>query len=177
MPGQKPAIAQPFSEKSDRYIPILSTICHPNYDIAIGRAPAKAVAGVLRRYKGIVALGLDVQAWGFTDHEKKQGTYELDVRLLRGYVSRLSADAYGLPSPSLIEVSFGSPCGFSGSPLLVNAEVVGILYSNLETKICAYSIQESTEDNSEFREAAYRIYEYGIAHRLSDLSSFLSDCT
>lgn len=103
-------------------------------------------------------------------------SYQLDVRLLRGYVSRFSPDSLGLPSPSLLEVSFGSPSGFSGTPLLVGREVVGVLYRNVDSKLEAYSINETTEDGSHFKEIAYRIYEYGIAHCLSELAPFLDEC-
>lgn len=174
--GQLPAIGQPFGDHRDYFVPILSSSLHAEFDIAVGMAPASEVKGVLPRYQGTFGLGLDVQAFGFTDAGREQGSYQLDVRLLRGYISRFSADSLGLPSPSLFEVSFGSPSGFSGAPLLVGHEVVGILYRNIETKLEAYSVQETTEGNSQFREVAYRIYEYGIAHSLMDVSTFLDEC-
>jgi hypothetical protein len=175
-PNQLPAIGQPFSQKSDRFIPILKTDSHAKYDVAVGQAPKGAVRGVLAKYQGVFGLGLDVQAFGFTDSGKVGQSYELDVRLLRGYVTRHSEDSLGLPSPSLIEISFGSPSGFSGSPLLVNTEVVGVLYRNVETKLESYSVHETTEGQAQFREVAYRIYEYGIAHRLCDILPFLTQC-
>ena len=174
--GQLPAIGQPFGNRRDHFIPILSSTAHAKYDAAVGVAPATAVKGVLARYSGPLGVGLDVQAFGFTDAGKEQGSYQLDVRLLRGHVSRFSEDALGLPSPSLVEVSFGSPSGFSGTPLLVNKEVVGMMYRNVETKIEAYSVNETTEGSSQYKEVAYRIYEYGVAHSLEALSGFLSDC-
>ena len=174
--GQLPAIGQPFGDRRDFFVPILSSTAHATYDVAVGVARASAVQGVLPRYKGQLGVGLDVQAFGFTDAGREQGSYQLDVRLLRGYVSRFSEEALGLPSPSLVEVSFGSPSGFSGTPLLVEKEVVGVLYRNVETKLEAYSVSETTEGNSQYKEVAYRIYEYGIAHSLEDLSDFLRSC-
>jgi Trypsin-like peptidase domain len=174
--GQLPAIGQPFGQKTDRFIPILKSDSHPKFDISVGQAPKKTVGGVLKKYEGTFGLGLDVQAFGFTTAGKVVGSYQLDVRLLRGYVTRHSDDSLGLPSPSLIEVSFGSPSGFSGSPLLVDTEVVGVLYRNLESKLESYSVNEVTEGQSQFREVAYRIYEYGIAHRLSDILPFMKQC-
>lgn len=88
----------------------------------------------------------------------------------------MAESAFGLPSASLIEVSFGSPSGFSGTPLLVDATVVGILYSNLDSKLEAYSIEEVAESESKYREVAYRIYEYGIAHRFADFEQFFAEC-
>ena len=156
-PGQLPAIGQPLGERRDYFVPVLSSVAHAQYDVAVGTAPKRAVKGVLPLYKGALGLGLDVQAFGFTDAGRSSGAYELDVRLLRGYVSRFSPEPLGLPSPSLIEVSFGSPSGFSGTPLLVGTEVVGVLYRNIESKLEAYSIHETTEGESQFREIAYRI--------------------
>lgn len=174
--GQLPAVGQPFRGKSDRYIPILESKLHPKYDVAVGIVQKKSAGSVLSRYTGALGLGLEVQAFGFTDSGKIGSSYELDVRLLRGYVTRFSEDSLDLPSPSLLEVSFGSPNGFSGSPLLVNTEVFGVLYRNIETKLEAFSIHETTEGQSQYREVAYRIYEYGIAHRFSDLIPFLKQC-
>lgn len=174
--GQVPVIAQPGGANSDRFVPIRMTTAHGKFDLAVGRAPAKAVGGVLQRYEGDVGLGLDVQAFGYTDSGKEGPSYNVDPRLLRGHVARIAEEAYGLPSPSLIEVSFGSPDGFSGTPLLVDSQVVGIIYSNLDSKLEAYSIEEVAEGESKYREVAYRIYEYGIAHRLSDFDGFFGEC-
>lgn len=176
VPGQMPAIGQPFSNRSDYFVPVLSSVSHATYDIAVGTAPKRAVKGVLPRYKGAFGIGLDVQAFGFTDAGRAVSAYQLDVRLLRGYVSRVSTDPLGLPSPSLIEVSFGSPSGFSGTPLLVGTEVVGVMYRNIESKLEAYSIHETTDGDSQFKEVAYRIYEYGIAHSLAEIEPFLQQC-
>ena len=121
-------------------------------------------------------MGLEVQAFGYTEGGKEAGNYNVDPRLLRGHISRLANESFGLPSPSLIEVSFGSPSGFSGTPLMTNTEVVGILYGNLDSRLHAYSIQETIEGQVEHRETAYRIFEYGIAHRLSDLQQFFRQC-
>ena len=51
-----------------------------------------------------------------------------------------------------------------------------MLYSNIDSRLQAYAIQETIDGDSEFRETAYRIYEYGIAHRLSDLQDFFREC-
>lgn len=174
--SQAPFIGQVSGARSDYLFPVLESISHATFDVAVGRASPKAVGGVLNRYDGPVPLGLEIQAFGYTDSGKNAGRYQVDPRLLRGHTTRVADESFGLPSPSLIEVSFGSPSGFSGTPLLVNTEVVGILYSNLDSRLEAYSIQETTEGESQYREVAYRIYEYGIAHRFSDLYSFFAQC-
>jgi hypothetical protein len=175
-PDEVPAIGQPTGPNQDHFFPVHGSKLHPTFDIAVGQAPASAVGSVLKMYEGSVGLGLEVQAFGYTDGGRAQSSYQVDPRLLRGHVTRVSEDSYGLPSPSLLEVSFGSPSGFSGTPLLVETEVVGILYSNLDSRLQAYSMEEIVEGQSQIRETAYRIYEYGIAHRASDLSSFFAAC-
>lgn len=75
---QLPAIGQPFGDISDRYIPVLESKAHPKFDVTIGRAPKGKVGGVLRRYQGPFGLGLDVQAFGFTDAGKTGQSYDFD---------------------------------------------------------------------------------------------------
>jgi hypothetical protein len=174
--GQVPVIGKLAGPNQNYFFHVKGSALHPQFDVAVGRAGASAVGGVLPQYTGSLGLGLEVQAFGCTDSGKQGGNYQVDPRLLRGHVSRFSHEAFGLPSPSLLEVSFGSPSGFSGAPLLVEGEVVGIMYSNLDSRLQAYSIQETIEGKSEYREVAYRIYEYGIAHRLADLQQFFSEC-
>jgi hypothetical protein len=173
---QVAVIGRVSGPKTDYFHPVKSVVSHTSYDIAVGQAPSTAVGGVLKQYKGSLGLGLDVQAFGYTDSGKQAGKYQVDPRLLRGHVSRFAPESFGLPSPSLLEVSFGSPSGFSGTPLLVNSEVVGVLYSNLDSRLQAYSIEETVDGTSEYREVAYRIYEYGIAHNLADLQQFFAEC-
>ena len=174
--GQVAVIGQPGGPQPDRFRPVRRAAPHERYDVAVGRAPRSAVSGVLAHYSGPVALGLDVQAFGYTEAGKEGDNYNVDPRLLRGHVSRHAPSSYGLPSPSLLEVSFGSPSGFSGMPLLVGTEVVGLLYSNIDSRLQAYSISETIDGGAEFRETAYRIYEYGIAHLLCDIQPFLTEC-
>lgn len=174
--GQVPVIGKLAGPHGDYFSQVKGIALHPQFDVAVGRAAASAVGGVLPHRAGPLGLGLEVQVFGCTDSGKQGGTYQVDPRLLRGHVARFSPEAFGLPSPSLLEVSFGSPSGFSGAPLLAETEVVGIMYSNLDSKLQAYSIQETTEGESQYREVAYRIYEYGLAHRLADLQLFFSEC-
>lgn len=170
-----PVIGQPGGPDRGRYVPILESLAHADYDMAIGCAPASAVGGFLEAYDGEIGLGLDVQAFGYTAGGKEGVNLHVDPRLLRGHISRFAESFSGVPSPSLIEVSFGSPSGFSGTPLLVDRKVVGVMYGNVDSKLEAYSIEEVSEGESKYREVAYRIYEYGIAHRLSDFTAFFKE--
>lgn len=175
-PEQVPVIGQPVGDRPNYFVPVRGTVAHAKFDVAVGQAPQSAVGGVLEPYERDVGLGLDVQAFGYTDSGKEGGRYQVDPRLLRGHTTRVANESFGLPSPTLIEVSFGSPSGFSGTPLLVDSRVVGIMYSNLDSKLEAYSIEEVEDGPSKYREVAYRIYEYGIAHRFSELVSFFGHC-
>lgn len=174
--GQFPAIAQPFGDKPDRFIPVLKSESHPKFDMAVCAAACSTPNRFLPPRMGSVLPGLDVSAFGFTEFGKTGQSLNIDVRYLKGHVSRTSTEPYGLPTPHVVEVSFGSPSGFSGAPLLVDLHVVGMLYSNVESKLQGYSISEVQEGDSLYRETAYRIYEYGLSHRLADLTSFLQAC-
>lgn len=174
--GQVPAIAQPFGDNRDRYIPILHDTHHAKYDIALGTARVKEPTSFLMPYEGTFSPGLDVAAFGFTDWGKTDKSLQIDVRYLKGHIVRTSEDSLGLPTAQVVELSFGSPSGFSGTPLLVDFQFSGMLYSNIETKLQSYSINEVINGNSEFREITYRIYEYGIAHHPTDLIQFITEC-
>lgn len=174
--GETLTIGQPNGPQSDHFWPVLSSTPHPQFDVAVCRASASAVGAVLYHYEDPISLGLEVQAFGYTDGGRHGARHQVDPRLLCGHVSRFAFEPYGLPSPTLLEVSFGSPSGFSGTPLLVGSQAVGILYSNLDSRLQAYAIEESSTGASQYREIAYRIYEYGIAHSIADLQPFFAQC-
>jgi hypothetical protein len=174
--GQCPAIAQPFGEKRDRYIPVIASEVHPKFDFAMGTAKLAQPSKFLPLHEGLIVPGLNVSAFGFTEWGKSGQSLQIDVRYLKGHVTRTSDESQGLPTPSVVEVSFGSPSGFSGTALLVDFKIAGMLYSNVETKLQAYSITEVLDGNSEYRETAYRIYEYGLSHHPDGLVAFLKAC-
>ena len=174
--GQCPAIAKPFGEERDRYIPIIASEAHPKFDFAMGTVKLVQPSKFLPLYEGPVVPGLDVSAFGFTEWEKSGQSLQIDARYLKGHVTRTSDESQGLPTPKLVEVSFGSPSGFSGTALLVDFKIAGMLYSNVETKLNSYSITEVLDGNSEYRETAYRIYEYGLSHHPDGFVAFLNAC-
>lgn len=174
--GQCPAIGQPFGEARDRFIPILSSTAHPRYDVAVGTANVKTPTNFLPLSEGPIVPGLNVSAFGFTEWGKEGQSLNIDVRYLKGHVTRTSTESLGLPTKSVVELSFGSPSGFSGTPLLADFRVSGMLHNNIETKLQAYAITEVKDGDSEYHETAYRVYEYGIAHHRDDLLAFLQSC-
>lgn len=174
--GQCPAIAQPFGNKRDHYIPVLQSQRHPKFDMAMGTARLTRPSKFLPPYEGHVVPGLNVSAFGFTEWGKSGQSLQIDVRYLKGHITRTSEESQGLPTARVVEVSFGSPSGFSGTPLLADFRVAGMLYNNVETKLQGYSVSEVRDGNNEYHETAYRIYEYGLSHHVSDLVSFLEQC-
>ena len=173
---QKPVIGQPFGDKSDSYIPICRWRAHPDIDIAIGEVVSKKKRPVLEKFEGQIATGLEVEAFGFMGWSKSGQTISIDARLLRGHVSRMHSDPVGLPARSIFEVSFPSPSGFSGTPLMVSHRVVGMLYGNIESKLQAFAMDEIRDGSREYREISYRILEFGLAHPLDDLVGFARSC-
>lgn len=175
-PGQCPAIGQPFGEAKDRYIRVVESTIHPTLDMAVGTAKRFSPSQFLPPHPIDIIPGLDVTAFGFTEWGKSDGSLNIDVRYLKGHVSRTSTEPSGLPTPYVVEVSFGCPSGFSGTPLLADFKVVGMLYGNVESKLQGYSLTEARDGENLYRETAYRIYEYGLCHRISDLVEFLASC-
>ena len=174
--GMVPAIGQPFSENKGTYIPILKSVVHANFDLAVGTARVKQKTIPLEFYTGTFATGLDVSVFGHTDGGKLAGSLNLDVRYLKGHIVRTAPPVIGIPSAQLVETSFGSPSGFSGAPLLVDFKVAGMLYSNVETKLQSYSVLEVDDSGREYRETNSRIYEYGLSHHRDDLLKFIRSC-
>jgi hypothetical protein len=174
--GQVPAIAHPFGDKRDRYTPIIQNTHHKHFDMALGTAAVKKPTPFLLPYEGTFSAGLDVSAFGFTDWGKANRSLQIDVRYLKGHIVRTSEESLGLPSAQVVEISFGSPSGFSGTPLLCDFKFTGMLYSNIESKLQSYSVNEVVDGDKEFREIAYRIYEYGVAHHPADLIQFINEC-
>jgi len=175
-PGQCPAIGQPFGDARDRHIRVVESKMHPTLDMAMGTAQPSSPSQFLPPHLLDIFPGLDVTAFGFTEWGKLDDSLNIDVRYLKGHVTRTSTEPSGLPTPYVVEVSFGCPSGFSGAPLLADFQVVGMLYGNVETKIQGYSLNEVQDGDKQYRETAYRIYEYGLCHRISDLVEFLASC-
>lgn len=174
--GQSAAIAQPFSNKRDRYVPAVQSECHPRFDVAMGTAKLAHPSKFLSLYEGHIVPGLNVSAFGFTEWGKSGQSLQIDVRYLKGHITRTSQESQGLPTARVVEVSFGSPSGFSGTPLLADFRIAGMLYNNVETKLQGYSVSEVRDGNNEYHETAYRIYEYGLSHHPGNLVSFLEEC-
>lgn len=176
--GQSPAIGDVFGERRGNYIPVLRHQIHRDLDFGMGFTPVKRTRFLPPFTGGMLLPGQAVSAFGFTDggRDEVKKTLGLDVRYLKGHITRTSTEQQNSQSPQIVEVSFGSPSGFSGTPLIANETVVGMLYGNVETKLQSYSLLEVQDGQKEFKETAYRIYEYGLSHHLDDLMKFARDC-
>lgn len=176
--GQNPAIGNPFGQVRDSYIPVVAHEIHRDLDFGVGFTEVEKTRFLPPFAGGMLLPGQTVSAFGFTewgkDEEKK--SLQLDVRYLKGHITRTSTEQQNSQSPQVVEVSFGSPSGFSGTPLLADSRVIGMLYGNVETKLQSHSLLEVQEGHKEYRETAYRIYEYGLAHHLDDVMKFARDC-
>lgn len=158
---------------------------HSTLDVAVGKAAVcvgKAPAHSLEE----IGLGMDLGAIGYTEggtkhsldeHGKPVEKHMVDVRYLKGYVSVYGADRLHFPAVHLNQVSFGSPTGFSGTPLMDGQNrVVGVLYGNIDTRIESYALSEVLDGEKSFSEKAYRIYEHGLFHAITDLHPFFKEC-
>ena len=174
--GQKLVLGQPYAEQRDRFLPVTEWQAHPKIDIALGRVLGTTKRPVLSPYPGRIATGLDVESFGFMSWEKRGRSLSMDARLLRGHVSRMYPEPDGLPAKSVFEVSFASPSGFSGAPLLAGHRVVGMLYGNIESRLQAFTLDEIKDGGREYKEVSYRIHEFGLAHPLEDVIGFTKKC-
>ena len=90
--GQNPAIAQPFGNKTDRFIRVLASEAHPKFDMAVGTAACSTPTKFLPPRLGTILPGLNVSAFGFTEWGKSGQSLSIDVRYLKGHVSRTSTE-------------------------------------------------------------------------------------
>lgn len=148
---------------------------HPRMDLAVGRVELSG--GYLTPHLDRLLLGIDVCAMGFVKRGIHEGKLKVDIRFLKGYVTRVGPNDFGLPTgPTLLEVSFPSLPGFSGAPLLTDTnQLLGMLYGNLESTIEVYSTKEVADADGEFRESIYRVVELGLAHPLDQLEQGVRD--
>jgi hypothetical protein len=177
--GQFPAIGQPFGSDRSQYFAIVNTKCHKTWDIALGKAHDGDPKPFFAPYRGLIAQGLDFTCFGFGSWSKDDATkcMEIDARLLKGHVTKTHDARDHLPSPSVFEVSMPVPKGFSGVPLLVNGEVIGVVFGNIESRMQTFALEEVKDGDKHFREIAYRVMEFGRAHRLEEVERFIrEDC-
>lgn len=163
--------------RTNTFIEVKNLICHNKYDFAVGQIDVMNNQ-FFRPGDKTLLLGDDVDALSFTFYGKIGLDVRIDSRMLRGYVSRISQSPQNeLKGKSTFEVSFPSLSGFSGAPITTHTGsfLAGILYNNIESSIEVYSFSEVEENKEKYSEKVCRILEFGAAHSIDDIKSFLDD--
>lgn len=150
---------------------------HRRYDFALLRVYGLSQPKALPLCSTPTLLGDDIQCLGFTSVREAEGDVELAARLLKGYVARIAKHSPVPEAQSLLECSFPSLAGFSGSPVVRvgNFKVVGMLYGNIESSVTVHSHTEQDDKGARYSEQTKRLLEYGVAHSTDDFRSFAKD--
>ena len=163
--------------RTGTFLEVKNICCHERFDFAVGHIDANNNLF----FKPIIdelAIGDDVGAVGLTLYGKIGKDVRIDARMLRGYVSRISNQLQEtIRGKSTLEVSFPSLTGFSGTPITTHngSFLAGMLYNNIESSIEVFSFSEVNENGEKYSEKIHRIIEFGAAHSLKDIRSFLVD--
>ncbi len=164
----------------NKFLEVQNIVCHSSMDFAVGRIKVtgnRYIPPVKEQITEVI-MGTDVTTFGFVSAGKKGEDIILQYRFLKGYISRLGDSTDSLKrSKSLCEVSFPSLAGFSGAPVFLAGSngLVGMLYGNNESSIEVFSFTEIVDDKKEYSEKVYRTLEFGLAHTISDILSYLED--
>jgi hypothetical protein len=165
--------------KDGKFYSLENIKTHSFADFAVGTINMEQDV-FLKPYPGscFEKLGHDVMNFGYTDAFKNGTIIEYDTRISKGYISRVSdRRSEILRCNRVCELSFPSLPGCSGSPVISphNAEVLGMLYSNLESTIETFSYSEYRDDQETVRERVSRIIDFGLMHTIEDIRVFLHD--
>ncbi len=132
-----------------------------------------------------IYLGLDLRAYGYISPNPNATVPEMRVEMRKGYVTLSSSGnklTKTLGGVSTHCLSFDSPNGFSGGPLLMipnspNIEIhnqpLGVIFNNLESETVGYEITEIEDKGQKFKEIKRRITMYGVFHSLEDIKKSL----
>lgn len=125
---------------------------HPRYDFATGIFSEHAAPKSFTFPQREIQLGEDVQALGFTNEGRSGENVQVSARLFKGHTVRVASNSSIPGSRSILEISFPSHKGFSGAPLISTSrlELVGMLFSNMESTIELYSYSEVTDSSAKF---------------------------
>jgi hypothetical protein len=150
---------------------------HAKYDFATGEFGTDRTVYFYKLEPKKFRIRQDVHTFGWTVHDKVDGTKQLDARFFKGYIVRTSDKPLRDDTRSTMEISFAAHSGFSGAPLLCpeTGLLVGMLVANSESRIELHSMVEVNDDGKEYKETANRIVELGIAHSNLDIIEFLKE--
>jgi hypothetical protein len=159
------------------FAPVLNVRRHSKYDFAVGVFPSKPGYKCFRIADRAIGPGTDVAAFGFTSNGRQGQDVKVDARIFKGHVVRYASEPAKSDARSTLELSFPSHKGFSGSALVDanTRDLVGMMFSNLESTIELHSFTDIDEDGSRYKESMHRIIELGLAHTNRDLLEFLKE--
>ncbi|WP_160062093.1 S1 family peptidase [Psychromonas sp. L1A2] len=162
---------------SNQILPISNIKEHPKFDFAMGVFPTTHKYSTFPIENVELSLGQDVRVFGFNNIGKVGENVEVKARLLKGYIVSISDKSDHPEAKSITELSFPSLKGFSGSPLVSTqtGQLVGMMFSNLESSIEVHSFMDVEENGDSFKEGIYRIIELGLAHPVKDIIEFMSE--
>jgi hypothetical protein len=134
-------------------------------------APFSALA-VLANY------GTDVMAIGFPEDSYADGRILPTPRLFKGSIQRFmdhsSAMGYTYRAG---ELSFGSPGGLSGGPVIsvgLGSHLVGVVCENFESSTYLRKVEVVEQDGGVYKESIHAVINYGIFCRLDSYEGWLN---
>lgn len=161
---------------------------HRTADLAVAVVDRSSLPGSVRPLRSVkpnvvLDLGTDVATFGFPltgrDRSGDKTTIRVSEVFLKGHVaSRYDPEALaGLverPFAQNYALSFESPEGLSGAPLLIKPRdgepaVCGVIYGNKTTQFLIHSRFEEEEAGGRVsREETYRMHHFGLASGMAE---------
>ena len=168
-----------FSFDKNKNIPVQVIWQHETDDFAIIKLPVTDTKFFNLRHDRTI-LGLDIMSYGFLNGGLKNGSIKIDYRFMKGYVSRSDSSPESIRSRGVLETSYPSLSGFSGTAVFCNngeeLDLVGMLFQNVESSVEVFAFKEISESGKvEFRESVNRIVELGLAHTTDTIVSYLKE--
>lgn len=168
-----------FDEKTNKNLSVEVVWKHGTDDFAIIRLPVVENKFFNIRYDRTL-LGLEVMSYGFLNGGMRDGTIKIDYRFMKGYISRLDNDAEFVRSKGVLETSYPSLSGFSGTAVFCkngeNLDLIGMLFQNVESTVEVFSFKEFSESGKvELKESVHRIVELGLAHTSDTIVKYLEE--
>ncbi|MGE3318546.1 MAG: serine protease [Candidatus Berkiella sp.] len=159
------------------------------YDFAIVETNSKILKGIeIEPYTPLFGeheqmfMGVDVIALGFTSANPNppEDSIRLDLRFLKGHVTRIGLESRQLRTLTTTEISFALPKGMSGGPIVLSTpedgtkpRIIGMSCANHSEQQTVSEIIEYEDEGKRVIERVVSLREYGIIHQLKDIKYFL----
>lgn len=159
------------------------------YDFAIIKTNSKVSKGIeiepdtpLFGEHEQMFMGVDLIALGFTSANPNplNDSIRLDLRFLKGHVTRIGLESKQLRTLTTTEISFALPKGMSGGPIVLlspedgtKPRIIGMSCANHCEQQTVSEIIEYEDEGKRVIERVVSLREYGIIHQLKDIKHFL----